>query len=324
MRICEPDSLKVTSWNSSWLKSWSHKSRCHSLLNNSWLLDNSWLISNLRRPLSISNRSSSHLNRRQGLHLNWSLNLLVLSCHRCSNVMVWWLNLHWLCWLINYFLFASWGWRWLLFHWNLANVLLLLHLYSWYSDLRQRYGCDVLRFALDNLGWDDFSLSLFNSDIAGHNLWTSVRLLHSSVAHNGNDLLLRDVLSVGVLVNLGDLFLLDLHLVIVSHFHLSRNFLILHFFLVLGFHSRQRNVLLSHFSLYHIQRNTRKRTTNLLLSHSSRKTWKGLSLHLGIDDLLLGHLLVDLLLGVGACDDLWVLFFWFGGIRWAGWTLFLR
>ena len=200
-----------------------------------------------------------------------------------------------------------------------------MHLYSWYSDLRQRYGCDVLRFALDNLCGDDFSLSLFNSHIAGHNLWASVRLLHSSVAHNGNDLLLRDVFGVGVLVNLGDLFLLDLHLVIVSHFHLSRDFLILHFFLVLGFHSRQRNVLLSHFSLYHIQRNTRKRTTNLLLSHSSRKTWKlGGSLYKAWLNYsrLINHILLSWL--IDYC--LWLIIFWLliigTGRLWWWWTRF--
>lgn len=84
--------------------------------------------------------------------------------------------------------------------------------------------------------------------------------------------MLRDVFSIGVLIDLRDLFLLNLHLVVISDLHLSGDFFVLDFFLVFGFNSCHGDVLLAYFSFNDIQRNSCKRATHLLLSDACGKT----------------------------------------------------
>ena len=145
-------------------------------------------------------------------------------------------------------------------------------------NLRVRHFLDSA-FSLNDLRGNNFRLSLFYSDFSLLYFWSSVSLFHCLVLNNRNYLLVRDVLSNCVLIDLRDPFLLDFNLVVISDLHFPWDLFVLDFFLVLCFYSGHWNVLLTDFSFDNIKGNTGKRTTDLFFGYSNRKSGCLLLIH---------------------------------------------
>ena len=298
MWISQPNSLKITL--SKKLLSPNNHSRLLLLLNKGLLRHYLCLIINAR------NSSILHsLNLWLCYHLClcyhlWLLYSLIRNCSEWTLLLI-----------LNSGLIFKWWCLSLLL--NIRSCLIRLHrclnlsnLHSRSSNLWKSHCSLGIAFCCDNLTWNNFSLALFNSDITWHDFWSSISLFHSFILNNWYDLLLRNVFSISVLIDLWDSFLLNFHLVIICDFDLSGHLFILNFLLVFSFNSGHWNVLLANFSFDNIQRNASKGTTHLFFSDSGRETGNLLELgslsiarlkNLGLVDYLLLSLILCWLIG---------------------------